>query len=72
MPRLARARRATFAGSGDYGGEGTYGGVSEVQEARILSPDVARAFSVEFGISDASDFVVDSYTFLGVIQHGRK
>lgn len=40
-----------------------FGGTSAVQDARIYSPGIARAWSVGFGNADDEPFEVDSYTF---------
>lgn len=41
-----------------------FGGQSAVQDARIYSPGIARAWSVGFGNSEGEPFEVDSFTYL--------
>lgn len=58
----------TFAdtdASGDVFGRGEkpWGGLSDVGQAEVLTPGVARAWSVVFGNATADTFEVDSYTF---------
>lgn len=42
---------------------GIYGGLADVGEQKILTPGVARAWSLILGNATADDFTIDSYTF---------
>ncbi len=57
------ASLGTIGGGGIFGGSGLFGGDAEIQEAFILNPGVARAWSIELGNNTDSEFEVESYTF---------
>jgi hypothetical protein len=50
-----------FGGSGSFGGAGTFGDPASVQFDRIVTPGVARAWSLRVGNSSSSSWQVDSY-----------
>lgn len=52
-----------FGGAGTYGGTGNFGGARDVSEAKLLTPGVARTWSVVFGNNTADSFEVESMTF---------
>lgn len=54
----------TFGGQTFDGATMYFGGSSTVQDARIYSPGISRAWSVGFGNATADPFEVDSFTYL--------
>jgi hypothetical protein len=54
----------TFGGSTFDGVTMFFGGSSEVQNARIYSPGIARSWSVGFGNSNDEPFEIESFTYL--------
>lgn len=58
---VCASETTTFGGSGSYG-SGTFGDGGSVQEARVYSLGVGRAWSAVFKATTNTSMVVDSYT----------
>lgn len=51
-----------FGGAGAFGGAGQFGGGAAVEEKKVFTPGLARAWSVEFHAKTSAPFEVDSFT----------